>query len=99
MGLSGGFVPSASAILLWLGAISLGRAGMGLVLVAIFGVGMATALVGVGLAVVAARDLGERRMAGRFGAVVRRVAAPAAAGAVVVLGLVLTARAVGDLIA
>ena len=39
LGLSGGLVPSASAVVLLLGAVHLGRVGLGLVLVAAFGVG------------------------------------------------------------
>ncbi len=52
LGLSGGLVPSASAVVLLLGAVHLGRVGLGVVLVAAFGLGMAAALTGVGALVV-----------------------------------------------
>ena len=52
LGLSGGLVPSASAVVLLLGAVHLGRLGLGVVLVAAFGLGMAAALTGVGALVV-----------------------------------------------
>lgn len=58
LGLSGGLVPSASAVVLLLGAIQLGRIELGLVLIAAFGVGMSLALVGVGLALVVATRFG-----------------------------------------
>ncbi len=59
LGVSGGLVPSASAVVLLLGAISLGRTGLGVLLVALFGVGMSAALVGTGLLVVGAERLGS----------------------------------------
>jgi ABC-type nickel/cobalt efflux system permease component RcnA len=60
LGLAGGIVPSASALLILLGAIAAGRAGFGIVLVVAFGLGMALVLVGVGLAVVRARGWAAR---------------------------------------
>jgi len=57
LGLSGGIVPSASALLLLLGAIHFDRIGFGLVLILAFGLGMAATLVGVGLVLVGARRL------------------------------------------
>jgi ABC-type nickel/cobalt efflux system permease component RcnA len=57
LGLSGGIVPSASALLLLLGAIHFDRIGLGMTLVLAFGFGMAATLVGVGLALVAASRL------------------------------------------
>jgi ABC-type nickel/cobalt efflux system permease component RcnA len=60
LGLAGGIVPSASALLILLGAIAAKRAAFGIVLVAAFGLGMALVLVGVGLAVVRARGWAAR---------------------------------------
>ena len=99
LGLAGGLVPSASALVLLLGAISLHRSELGLVLVLAFGVGMATVLVGVGQALVGARGLAERRLAehGRFRAVV--AAAPSlAAVTVLLLGLGMTAQSLAALL-
>jgi nickel/cobalt exporter len=50
LGLSGGLVPSASALLLLLGPLSIGRPAYGLLLVLAFGVGMAAVLGSLGIA-------------------------------------------------
>ena len=101
LGLSGGLVPSASALILLLGSIAAGRVGYGLVLVVGFGLGMAVVLAGVGLVLVHARAFVERRFSGgpmsvaRFGRL-DRVVVPvqvATAGLVVVLGIALTGQA------
>ena len=60
LGLSGGMVPSVSALLVLIGSISIGRPAWGIVLTVAFGLGMAAVLVGVGLALVHARKLVER---------------------------------------
>ncbi|NJC70787.1 High-affinity nickel-transporter [Planosporangium thailandense] len=49
IGLAGGLVPSPSALVVLLGAIGLGRAGFGILLVVGYGLGMAAALTGAGL--------------------------------------------------
>ncbi len=98
LGLSGGLVPSASALILLLGSIAAGRVAYGLVLVLGFGVGMAVVLTGIGLLIVHARRLVERRpsMAG-----FQRIVAPiqlATASLVVVLGLLLTGQALAQIL-
>jgi len=55
LGLAGGLVPSASALIVFLLALTLGRLGFGVVLIVSFGVGMALVLGGVGFVVVIAR--------------------------------------------
>ncbi|CAN5503454.1 hypothetical protein BH24ACT7_BH24ACT7_11880 [soil metagenome] len=65
LGLSGGLVPSASAVVLLLGAVHLGRIGLGVVLVAAFGLGMAAALTGVGVLVVVLGGRGIERLSRR----------------------------------
>jgi nickel/cobalt exporter len=60
LGLAGGLVPSASALLLLLGSLAANRAGYGLVLVIAFGAGMAVVLAGIGLALVYASRFIER---------------------------------------
>jgi ABC-type nickel/cobalt efflux system permease component RcnA len=98
LGLSGGLVPSASALILLLGSIAAGLPAYGLVLVASFGLGMAAVLGGLGLALVHARRLVERRpSAARFG----RLALPlqlTTASLVVVLGVVLTGQALAQVV-
>ncbi len=58
-------MPSPSAVLVLLGAFAAGRAALGLGLVAVFSVGLAVTLTGVGLALVfggrAIERRGERR--------------------------------------
>ncbi len=67
LGLSGGMIPSVSALLVLIGSISIGRPVWGIVLTVAFGIGMASVLVGVGLALVHARRLVERLpVAGRL---------------------------------
>lgn len=99
LGLSGGLVPSVSAILLLLAAINIGRVGMGLVLILVFGIGMATTLVGVGIGVV---FIGERGLArfGRGGTMARlqRYLTPVAGAVVTIIGVALVFRALADII-
>jgi nickel/cobalt transporter (NicO) family protein len=60
LGVSGGLVPCPSALILLLGAIALGRAGFGLLLVIAFSAGLALVLTAIGLALVWARHLFAR---------------------------------------
>ncbi len=73
MGLVGGLVPSPSALLLFLAAVAVGRAWLGLVLVVAFGAGMALSLAAVGLlarnVVLRLEGIAERR--GHLGGHVR----------------------------
>ncbi|HEY8167540.1 MAG TPA: hypothetical protein VIF84_02385, partial [Candidatus Limnocylindrales bacterium] len=55
LGLAGGMIPSASAILLLLAAVAAGQPELGVLLVVAFGVGMAGVLGGIGLLLVGAR--------------------------------------------
>jgi nickel/cobalt transporter (NicO) family protein len=56
IGIAGGLVPSTSALILLLGAIGAGAPAYGVVLAMAFGIGMATVLAGIGLALVRGRD-------------------------------------------
>jgi nickel/cobalt transporter (NicO) family protein len=60
LGLAGGLIPSASALLILLGSIAAGRPAFGFVLVVAFGLGMALVMGGIGLALVLARGRLER---------------------------------------
>jgi len=96
MGLVGGLVPSPSALLLMLGAVALGKAWFGGLLVLAFGIGMAVTLAAAGLL---ARDLVgrlERAVArtGRVSSTVRHLVAYGAAGGVCLIGLGIVARTV-----
>jgi ABC-type nickel/cobalt efflux system permease component RcnA len=98
LGLSGGLVPSASAVVLLLGAVHVGRAWFGVLLIAGFGIGMAVALVGSGLLAVAAHRLGWKVFQRRpeSGRVLRWVPGTAAV-IVLALGAVMTIAAVGSI--
>jgi nickel/cobalt exporter len=93
LGLSGGLVPSASALILLLGSIAAGRVAYGIVLVLGFGLGMAVVLGGVGLALVRASRLLERlpraRSLGRLAGTLQL----GTAGLVMILGVFLTSQA------
>jgi ABC-type nickel/cobalt efflux system permease component RcnA len=60
LGLSGGMIPSVSALLVLIGSISIGRPAWGVVLTVAFGIGMAAVLVGIGFGLVYARRFVER---------------------------------------
>ena len=64
IGLAGGLVPSASALILLLGAIAAGRPAFGLALAVAFGVGMAVVLGGIGLVLARAGQFVERAAGG-----------------------------------
>lgn len=89
LGISGGILPSPTALIVLLGAISLHRLGFGLVLIFMFSLGLATVLTGVGLAFVIARRLLSRvRAAPKLAAY-----APAAGAAgIAAAGVLLAAR-------
>jgi ABC-type nickel/cobalt efflux system permease component RcnA len=106
IGLAGGLVPSPSALVVLLGAIGLGRAGLGVLLVLAYGIGMAGTLTAVGLLlVVAQRKLGALAARsggiGRLGGLLTRLTTRVSAGAptataalVVLVGLGMGVRAV-----
>jgi len=56
LGASGGLVPCPSALVLLLSSIALGRVGLGLFLLISFSLGLASVLVGIGLAVLYAKN-------------------------------------------
>ena len=94
LGLAGGLIPSASALLILLGSIAAGRPAFGFVLVVAFGLGMALVMGGIGLALVVARGRLDRVEAAspfsRLGAYLPLVASFVVLG----LGLYLTVQAV-----
>ncbi|WP_131747713.1 hypothetical protein [Frankia sp. Cppng1_Ct_nod] len=88
MGLVGGLVPSPSALVVLVGAIALHRAWFGVLLVLLYGAGMATTLVGIGGMLSRSKRLLDARVArrdgSRLGAVLRWL--PVATGVVVLVG-------------
>jgi len=84
LGVSGGLVPCPAALVLLLGAISLDRLGFGMVLVLAFSVGLAIVLTVVGLLMIYARKLFERRS---FEAKMPRLLPVASASVITLAGL------------
>lgn len=60
LGVSGGLIPCPSALVLMLGAIALDRVALGLVLILLFSLGLASVLTAIGLALVYAGRLFDR---------------------------------------
>jgi ABC-type nickel/cobalt efflux system permease component RcnA len=85
---AGGILPAPSALLVMLAAIQSQRAAYGLGLVLAFSVGLAAALVLVGLGTMRARDV----MVGRLSATAGRLIPVLSAAAIVAVGLFITVR-------
>jgi nickel/cobalt transporter (NicO) family protein len=91
IGIAAGLLPCPSALVVLLGAIALHRVGFGLALIVAFSVGLAATITGIGLvAVLARRAFGRARL---DGPVVRALPALSAL-VILVVGIVITARAV-----
>jgi nickel/cobalt transporter (NicO) family protein len=94
LGLAGGLVPSASAVVLLLGAVSAGDPWFGLGLVVAFGIGMAIALVAAGIGAIWAVRLGWRFFTNDTRRHrLERIIPALAGGAVTVVGLILLTQA------
>jgi ABC-type nickel/cobalt efflux system permease component RcnA len=93
LGLAGGLIPSTSALIILLGSIASGRPAFGLVLVVIFGLGMAAVLSVVGLALVLARKRLDRLPSSSGLGRVSQHASLIAAVVVLAFGVFLTAQA------
>lgn len=91
LGAAGGLLPSPSALLVLLTALSLGKVALGLGLVAAFSAGLAVTLTLVGIAVLRGRDVVHDR-AGRLHDLAHRLPL-LGAGAVLLLGLAIAVRA------
>jgi nickel/cobalt transporter (NicO) family protein len=95
MGFAGGLVPSPSALVVLLGALALGRAWFGVLLVTAYGIGMAATLTGAGLLLVRARSAVDRwsaRGRGERLAGLGRLLPIGTATVIVLVGVFLTAR-------
>jgi nickel/cobalt transporter (NicO) family protein len=91
IGVSGGLVPCPAALVLLLGAISLGRLGFGMMLVVVFSMGLAVVLTGIGLLMVYARKVFERHT---FEARIPRYLPLVSAAAISCVGLVILLGAI-----
>ncbi len=93
LGASGGLVPCESALVLLLGAIALGRTGLGLLLLVSFSLGLAVVLMAIGGVVLYAKNLLPARKTG--GSAFFRWVAVASPAVVTIVGLVMTAVSLG----
>jgi nickel/cobalt exporter len=91
VGVAAGLLPCPSALVVLLSAIALHRIGIGLALIFAFSVGLATTITGIGLVAVFARRAFSR--VSLEGPLVRTLPAVSAA-LILVVGVVITARAV-----
>jgi nickel/cobalt transporter (NicO) family protein len=97
LGISGGLLPCPSALLALLGAVAVGRAGFGLLVVVAFSLGLAATLTGVGLLFLyAGRFLERRAISGRWSGMLR-FAPAAAAVAVTASGVMIVVRSLVEL--
>ncbi len=92
LGVSGGLVPSPSALVVLLGAIALGRTVFGVALVLGYGLGMAGTLTAAGLLLVRVRGLLDRLPAGRRASRLTRYTPILTAALVTVVGAGLALR-------
>ena len=94
LGASGGLVPCESALVLLLGAIALGRVGLGLLLLLSFSLGLAIVLMAIGVAVLFAKNLipESKRSSGHP---LIRWASIASPAIVLIIGIVMTAVSLG----
>jgi len=90
LAIAGGILPSPTALVVLLAAIALGRVAYGLALIAAFSLGLAGALVVVGIVALRARDALSRRVSGKTA----RLVPVLSAASIALLGLVLTLRGV-----
>jgi ABC-type nickel/cobalt efflux system permease component RcnA len=90
---AGGILPSPTALVVLLSAVSFHRVAFGLSLIAMFSIGLAGALIVVGVAALRARDVVSARLTGSLG----RWVPIASAGVIAAVGLFLTLRGVAQL--
>jgi ABC-type nickel/cobalt efflux system permease component RcnA len=83
--LAGGILPSPSALLVLLASVAIHRVAFGLLLIAAFSIGLASALVGVGILALRTRDALAHRLSTRLG----RLVPVASAAVIATLGLML----------
>jgi nickel/cobalt transporter (NicO) family protein len=91
VGIAAGLLPCPSALVVLLSAIALHRIGFGMALIAAFSLGLAATITGIGLVAVLARRVFSR--VSLEGPLVRALPALSAA-VILVVGLVLTAKAI-----
>jgi nickel/cobalt exporter len=91
LGVTGGIVPCPAALVVLLSALSLGRVGLGLVLIVAFSLGLAAVLIATGILVVYARQLMACVQA--EGRLITRWLPLTSAAVIIVVGLGMTTQA------
>lgn len=91
LGVTGGIVPCPAALVVLLGAVSLGRIGFGLVLIVAFSAGLAAVLIATGLLVIHARRI--LLAASGEGRIVTRWLPLTSAALITLVGVAMTIRA------
>lgn len=94
LAVSGGMVPCPSALVLLLSSIAIGRVGMGLLLLVSFSLGLALVLIAIGCVVLYAKDLLPGTPKVTRSPFFRMLPVMSAA-VITVVGLVMTAAALG----
>jgi len=94
LAVSGGLVPCESALVLLLGAIALGRVGLGLLLLISFSLGLAGVLMGIGAIVLSTKRVLPKRTRNGSASWMRWTPI-ASAGVVVLLGVIMTGVSLG----
>lgn len=96
MGFVGGLLPSPSAVVVLLGAVALGRTWFGVLLVLVYGLGMALTLAGAGLLLLRARGALDRFFGAsrqnRWLTLTTRLLPPATAVFILLVGVYLAVR-------
>ena len=93
LALAGGIVPAPSALLVLLSAVSAHRTLYGLALILAFSLGLAAALILMGLGAITAREAVARKLSSTMG----RLVPVLSAAAIVGVGLFFTLRSIGQL--
>lgn len=92
LGISGGIVPCPEALVVLLAAIKLNRVVYGMLLITAFSLGLAAALIAIGLVVVYARQHLDRLPSS---GALQRLLPVGSAAVITIIGIVLTANALG----
>jgi ABC-type nickel/cobalt efflux system permease component RcnA len=93
LAVAGGILPSPTALVVLLASIAFHRALFGLVLIAAFSLGLAGALMVVGILALRAKEMVSRRMSSPLASLVPALSA----SAIVLVGLFLTVRGLAQL--
>jgi ABC-type nickel/cobalt efflux system permease component RcnA len=90
LGITGGIIPCPAALVVLLGAMAVGRIGFGLLLIVAFSVGLAAALISIGMVVVFARRFMDRFQS--EGPIITRWLPLASSGVITAVGIVIALR-------